>query len=208
MEVLIPAGHHRALRRESRRALNFRDGWGGRLFLGLWLVLFGLGADVVRAEAVSREYPLKAVFLLNFAHYTGWPTNAFAGPDSPFVIGVSGDDPFGKLLDEAVQGEKVEGRKIVVERYRRAEAIGTCHVLFIAPSETRRLDRITAELKGRPILTVRDAENSAAQGACVQFITENNKIRLRINPQALKAANLTMSSKLLRMAELVPAPDR
>lgn len=204
MEVLVPTRPYPAV----RLSLNFRGSWGSRLILGLWLLVAGFGADGVLAESVSREYPLKAVFLLNFAHYTGWPTNAFAGPDSPFVIGVSGDDPFGKLLDEAVQGEKAEGRKIVVERYRRGETIGNCHVLFIAPSETRRLDRIMTELRGRPVLTVRDMENPANQGPCVQFITENNKIRLRINPDALKAANLTMSSKLLRMAELVPTPDR
>ena len=42
---------------------------------------------------------------------------------------------------------------------------------------------------------------------CVRFITENNKIHLRINPEALQAAQLTMSSKILRLAELVgPTP--
>jgi hypothetical protein len=175
--------------------------------LGLWLVLVGLRGQVVFGEAFSREYPLKAVFLLNFAHYTTWPTNAFAGPDSPFVIAVSGDDPFGKLLDDAVLGEKVEGRKIVVQRYRRAETPGPCQILFLGVSETRRLDRILSEMRGRPVLTVRDADSVAHAAIGVQFLTENNRIRLRINPQALRAAGLTMSSKLLRMAELIPPPD-
>jgi len=35
----------------------------------------------------------------------------------------------------------------------------------------------------------------------IQLVTEKNKIRMRINLQAVKAANLTISSKLLRVAE-------
>jgi hypothetical protein len=35
-------------------------------------------------------------------------------------------------------------------------------------------------------------------------VTENNRIRLRINLEAAKAASLTISSKLLRPAQIVP----
>ena len=206
MEVLVPARDRRLPRPKSCKPMTPAGLRGVPIIFGLWLVLAGLFAGVVRGETLSHEYPLKAVFLLNFAHYTGWPANAFAGPDSPFIIGVLGDDPFGPLLDDAVRNEKLEGRKIVVERYRHVEEIQACHILFVSQSETRRLDRILADLKGRPVLTVRDVENSAAPAVCVQFVTENNKIRLRINPEGLKAANLTMSSKLLRTAELVPSP--
>jgi hypothetical protein len=64
------------------------------------------------------------------------------------------------------------------------------------------------DLKARPVLTVSEIENSAYQGVCVRFLTENNKIRLRINTDALKSANLTMSSKLLRAVELIPARNK
>ena len=37
----------------------------------------------------------------------------------------------------------------------------------------------------------------------IQFATENNRIRLRINVEAARAAGLTISSKLLRPAEIV-----
>ncbi len=188
--------------------LNLRGLRGWTLVFGLWLLWAGLGAGGALGQGVSREYPLKAVFLLNFAHYTRWPTNAFEHPDSPFVIGVYGEDPFGPLLDDVVRDETQDGRKIVVARYRRGEAIGACHILFVGQPETRRLDKVLADLKGRPVLTVRDVGNAPYEGMCVQFLTENNKIRLRISPQALKAADLTMSSKLLRTAELVPPDSR
>ena len=39
----------------------------------------------------------------------------------------------------------------------------------------------------------------------MQFVTDNNRIRLRINVEAARLAGLTISSKLLRPAEIVAA---
>ena len=209
MEVLIPQNQNRVPREAFRQFSKFRA--RGRVWyfaFGFWLIMLGHGLSVARAQSVSHEYPLKAVFLLNFAQFTGWQTNAFENPTSPLVIGVLGEDPFGALLDDAVRDEIVNGRKFVVERYRRVEDIQTCHLLFISQSETRRLDKIVAALRGKPVLTVSDIENSVYNGVSVQFITENNKIRLRINMDSLKEANLTISSKLLRFAEIISAPAK
>jgi hypothetical protein len=171
--------------------------------LGFWLLVMGL--NPAAGQVVSHEYPLKSVFLLNFAQFTGWPTNVFEQADSPLVIDVLGTDPFGPLLDDAVRGETVNGRKFVVERHQHVEDIKTCHILFISQSEAPRLGKIIAALKNRSILTVSDIEGSAHHGVCVRFITEDNKIRLRINLDSLKKAGLTMSSQLLRLAEIVSA---
>ena len=174
----------------------------------MWLLLFCLGLNTARGQTVSHEYPLKAVFLFNFAQFTDWPTNAFEKADSPLVIGVLGNDPFGAVLDDAVRDEILNGRKFVVERYQRVEDIKTCHILFINESETRRLDKIMLALKGKPVLTVSEIDNSAYRGVCVRFITENNKIHLRINTDSLKEAKLVMSSKLLRIAEIVSTQSK
>jgi hypothetical protein len=37
----------------------------------------------------------------------------------------------------------------------------------------------------------------------IRFVTENNRVRLRINLGATQAAHLTLSSKLLRPADIV-----
>jgi hypothetical protein len=167
------------------------------------LLVFGLGLPAF--GQVSREYQLKAVFLFNFAQFTEWPTNAFASPDSPLVIGILGNDPFGPYLDETVKNETVHGRKIVVERFRRLEEIQTCHILYIGELEERHLDSIVRELKGKPVLTVSDIPNAAIRGVIIRFLTERNKIRFRINVDSMKEAGVTISSKLLRAAEIVPS---
>ena len=159
------------------------------------------------AKAQSKEYQIKAVFLFNFAQFVDWPTNAFPEAQTPFVIGVLGEDSFGSYLDETVRGEKVNNRPLVVERYRNADQIKSCHILFISRSETDRLEGIFHGLKGRSTLTVGDYDGFAQRGGMIRFVTEKNKVRLRIGLEAAKAAHLTISSKLLRPAEIV-APGK
>lgn len=150
-----------------------------------------------------NERDVKAVFLFNFAQFAEWPPEVFSNPQSPIVIGVLGEDPFGRVLDDVVKGEVVRSRQLVVERFGRVDDIKTCHILFISPSENEKYEQIFARLQGRSILTVGDTEGFATRGGMIRFLTEQNRIRLRVNVGAARAAGLTVSSRLLRAAEIV-----
>ncbi len=169
------------------------------------LVLLSLfaGIGTIQAQPTTAEYKLKAVYLYNFLQYVDFPPNAFADEQSPIVIGVLGNDPFGNTLDETIISEVVKNRRLEVRRFKRVNDITDCHVLFIGASEEDKLKSILAALKGRSILTVGDVENFARLGGVIRFLTENNKIRLKINLEAAKEANLSISSKLLQIAEII-----
>ena len=163
-----------------------------------------LGELTLSAQtAPPKEYQVKAVFLFNFAQFVEWPPAAFADDKSPIVIGILGDDPFGAYLDEVVRAERVGNRPMRVERYQRVDEITTCHVLFISRSEESRLGQIFASLKDRTILIVGDSDDFIQRAGMIQLATSQGKIHLRINMNAARTANLTISSKLLRSAELV-----
>jgi hypothetical protein len=155
------------------------------------------------AQSLSREYQLKAVFLFNFAQFVEWPAGAFPSTETPLVIGILGSDPFGASLDEIVRGETADGHPLVVRRYRGVEDVAGCHILFIGQMEKDDLRQVLDSLKGRPILTVGDTERFAGRGGMIRFVTDRNRIRLRINLEVAAAANLKISSKLLRPAEIV-----
>jgi hypothetical protein len=170
------------------------------------LFLLGFATPVVAAETVpSAEYQLKAVFLFNFAQFVEWPAQAYRDAKAPLVIGILGEDPFGAFLDRLVRGEKVGDRPLIVRRFRRAEDITECHILFISRSEAAILGQVIAHLKGRSLLTVSDVDTFTRQGGIVRFVTENGKIRLRINVEAARQCELTISSKILRPAMIVTA---
>lgn len=155
------------------------------------------------APNAPTEYQLKAVFLFNFALFVDWPPSAFPSADTPFVIGVLGSDPFGDFLDETVRGEKVNNRPIVIQRFSDVDEIRVCHILFVSWSEEYRFASIMPALRSRGILTVSDAPSFSRHGGIIRFATVENKIRLKINVDAAREAGLTISSKLLRPAEIV-----
>src|SRR5581483_5614207 len=104
-------------------ALPRRNPWR-RLF-----ALLGLVAGFAFANAAApapTDYQVKAVFLFNFAQFVEWPTNAFANENSPVVIGILGEDPFGGVLDQTVKGERARGRLITTKRFAADEEPEGC----------------------------------------------------------------------------------
>jgi hypothetical protein len=188
----------------ARRWTGFPAKGGAGIWLIASILSFSAGPEASAQTAISREYEIKAVFLFNFAQFVDWPPEASASPQAPLIIGVLGDDPFDGYLDDTVRGEKLNNRPFVVQRYRQVEDIDGCNILFIGRTNSRQLEHIMAVLKGRSILTVGDMDNFAQDGGMIRFVTENNRIRFRINVEAAEAAHLVISSKLLRLAEAAP----
>lgn len=162
---------------------------------------------LVRPEMQSPrapEYQVKAVFVFNFAQFVEWPGPAAAS----MRICILGDDPFGGLLDETVRGERLGTRPFEVRRFRAIGDVEGCDILFISRSEAERMSQILETLRNRPTLTVSDAADFAKRGGMIQFFNDKNRVRLRINREAAERADLTISSKLLRVAELARGSTR
>jgi len=153
------------------------------------------------------EYEVKAVFLFNFSQFVSWPPEALGQSDAPLVIAVLGRDPFGHELDAIVSGEHVGTHPLEVRRYHDVAQIKDCHILFIDRSEQDRLPAIVQALHGRSILTVSDIDDATRRGVMIDLVNESNHIRLKINVAAARESGLTISSKLLRPAEIVGPGD-
>lgn len=169
-----------------------------RFVVAFLLVIFHLQ---VQAQP-SLEYQLKAVFLFNFTQFVDWPAGSFDTDQSPLVIGILGENPFGSYLDETVAGELIKGHPVVTRYYKNVDEIQSCHLLFINNTEASKRKEAIEALKGKNILTVCDAPDFAAQGGMIRFFTLQNKIKLQINLEACKESKLVLSSKLLKLAEI------
>ena len=146
---------------------------------------------------------MKAVYLYNFAQFIEWPEKTFTQSDDPIILGILGKDPFGNFLEETVKDEVVNGHPIVVQRYSSVNEIKACHILFIHPSVNSRMDNILKGLTGRNILTVSDANNFTKLGGMVRFVKDANKIKLHVKLNKVKDEGISISSKLLRLSEIV-----
>ena len=169
----------------------------------LTLPLFICSMFLSAQTSPSKEYQIKAVFLFNFTQFVEWPASAFSQSEMPLIIGVLGNNPFGNYLNEAVFNEKANNHPLIVQYYNTLEEIKNCHILFINLTEKGKLEQALKSLKGKSILTVSDASGFLKQGGIIRFFTQDNKIQFQINPEAAKEVELLVSSKLLRLAEIV-----
>jgi hypothetical protein len=159
------------------------------------------------AARPPTDYEVKAAFLLNFARFVDWPGAAHQAPNSPLVIGLVGEDPFGPVLPQLTAGETAQGRRIEIRRLREDEPAQGCHVIFLGRSLEERIEQQLARYAGQPVLTVSDAGDFAARGGMVGFVVVRNSVRFEINPVAANREGLKVSSKLLAVArKVVRAP--
>ena len=130
-----------------------------------------------------------------------------ADTNTPFLIGVLGNDPFGKQFDEAIKQERINGQPVEVRRGRELAELEGCRVIFISASESKRMEELLRQLDGKPVLTVADEPEFAKRGGMIGFIKEGGKVRFEINVAAAERARLKLSAKLLQVGKIV-APGR
>ncbi len=195
-----------------------------RAFIIVGLLVAGVAADAAQEIDEVTAAKVKAAYLYNFVRFVKWPGDAFENEQAPIVIGVVGRDPFGALLDRTVAGKKVGGRALVIRRITTPrspgdwtqgdgpdpyEAIATelrgCHLLYISRSDEKGFPRILDLLKDAPVLTVSDISAFALDGGIVEFVLDAKKgtIGFHINHGVAKEAELHISSKVLKLADIV-----
>ncbi|MHC5059790.1 MAG: YfiR family protein [Planctomycetota bacterium] len=195
------------------------------LFLALAPVLPAAGAD----SALSKECQVKSAFIYNFIKFVDWPKPATAEADKkaaentePITIGIIGKNPFGKAF-EALTKKKIQNRKVVIKhfgefaknsvkyrqdgetkyKYKHADALKDCEVLFVGSSETRYCKEIIGIVKDNTVLTVGETKGFIDAGGIIGFVTEEKKVRFGVNLIAAARAELKVRSKLLRLAKKV-----
>jgi len=151
----------------------------------------------------TLEYRVKAAFLYNFALFTSWPEAAFEKDDSPIIFGVVGTDPFGTILDKAIEGKTLHGRPLVIQRYPLVKDIKDCHVLFVSSSQEKAVKEIFKKLVGQHVFTVSDLDGFSSSGGLARFFIKSGRVSFEINTDTAARQKLSISSQLLKLATLV-----
>lgn len=164
-----------------------------------WLLV--LPVSVPAAEDGELENKVKAAYLYHLIRFVEWPRPPQSGTMRLCIVGAP---DMGNLLGELSNRQVQQDVLLSIES---GDAIdpSRCQMLFIGRADTR--NDWLQRLRGKSVLTVSDRDNFASQGGMIGFYRDNRKIRLEINPDALRTANLRASSKLLEIARSV-ATDR
>ena len=167
--------------------------------LGLWWAVCLAGG----VAASLQESQVKGLFLLNFAKYVDWPPTAFAEDTSPMTIGIWGESKLTETLKILVAGKSIGNHTIAVRQIEESDDFTQCHILFISDSAAARMPGILEKAAALPILTVGENDAFARYGGIINFVLKNGNVRLEIDLAAARKAGLTISSRLLAVADVV-----
>lgn len=152
-------------------------------------------------SSISKEYQLKAALIYSFTKYIDWPPSRFASPDSPLVIGVIGQNPFGDELEKIVEGRRVNGRGFIVKPIYSSKEIASVHVLFVPAGEEPRVVGDSMDLIQAPgVLTVGETEQFTVLGGIITFVTAGDKVHFEVNRESANRGGVSIGQQLLKLS--------
>lgn len=173
-----------------------------KLLASLALIAFGFTfgpCNAAEPGGNSVEAALKAAYLFKFGAFVRWPASAFDSPSAAVNLCVSGRDPFGDMLDKAVNGQRIDGRPIVVRRLKTVPPDSGCQILYVGGSDDREVAAALDAVRGSAVLTVTDDGRGGTAGI-LQFVIKDNRVRFAIDDQKAAEHGLELSSRLLQLA--------
>jgi hypothetical protein len=189
------------LARRGRRGISLP---ASLLILPLVVSLSGLMTPRASGQVNGTSgYEVKTAFLFNFAKFIDWPASGFATPQSPFTICILGQDPFGNMLDDTLNGKIIGDRPLAVRRLKDKAEAQHCQIVFISSSESVHIAEIFVSLHKSNVLLVGETNGFAVSGGTIEFTIEENHVRFTINIDAADRSGLKFSSKLLAVAKIV-----
>ncbi len=162
-------------------------------------LVLGAAAGPVAVSAQGLEYEVKAAFVFNFIQFVQWPA-AMSQTSAPIRVCLYGENPFGQTLERTVQGEQVNGRSIEIEIVAVDAPLTQCHVLFVPQSQSD-IEGVAVRAAARgPILTIGESQDFLKTGGMINLFVEQGRVRFDVNLAAVGARELSLSSRLLRVA--------
>lgn len=184
--------------------MRHRSPWKAGIFKALIvLAAWALSPSWLGSAApLPTEYQTKAMFLYNFAKFVEWPSQAFSNVSSPIIVAVVGNDALAEILDHALGGKLVQGRRLLVKRWTPRQGNLYCHILFISSSVRDRLPEIM-QYVCFGVLTVGETDYFVQRGGMINFILSEDRLQFEINQKTAESAGLKISAKLLSLAKTV-----
>jgi YfiR/HmsC-like len=154
-------------------------------------------------DQAIEESRRKAAALYNLTKFVEWPPNTFKNNTDSITSCVLGDSPFGRSLDQELNGKPIDDRRFVVRHVSEIRQVRGCQILMFTASERKRWRSALAELTAGGLLTVGEADDFTSDGGVATLSVESGKVRIEINVEAAAKKGLRISSRLLGLRQVV-----
>lgn len=156
-------------------------------------------------ENSSLEIKLKAAYIYNFLRFVEWPTNENLTSN----ICIYGIKENYRSAFNAMSTLSKKTKKLHIKLLGTNEELNilkTCQLIFITDLADYKTKDILDFIKNGNNLTIGESSKFIQQGGMINFIRVKDKIKFEINAEAVKAANLKIPAKVLRISERLVRP--
>jgi hypothetical protein len=153
-------------------------------------------------DDLSAQRRIEAAYLYKFGSYITWGTDAFPNPDSPFIIGVAGDDGMADELAKLVSDRPLNGHVVEVRKLRGGQATAGIQLLFVAAG-TPQGQTLIDSARGDFTVAITEGEDGLERGADMSFVLVNDRVRFDITLDTTHLKGVKISSQLLSVADKV-----
>lgn len=162
------------------------------IYLFCLSLALALPAKVMPEQISERD--MKTALIYNFAVFTSWPLIA----GETFNICVFEEDRE-NINDQLLKAKKISGKQTNLLVIHNINAINNCQVLYL---EAKKIGnkRLADTLQNNSILTIVNSTENTTNTGIINILLINNRFNFTINNEAARDSNLTLSSKLLRLA--------
>ena len=173
--------------------------------LTLLCLVMALSASAQSSE-LDRASKIKAAFALNVSRFVGWPDDSFASIKSITLCLYDGN--FLGVAKNSIVGQKIGALPLIVDDQINADTVTGCQIIFVAGDKLKKFSVNYPQISQQPVLVIVDntgvKDSSIAQSvAMVSLVRKGSSIGFDVNLAQIEAANLKMSSKLLKLARNV-----
>lgn len=161
------------------------------------LLLFLCAAPLAQAQERVDEAVVKAAFLYRFTGFIEWPPVEDASEE--FVVAVLGSETVARELEGILARNTVRGLPARVRSLRSVHDLAGAQMLFVGDGYSGSLRDIAEGLR-RPVLVVSETERGLDDGAAVNFLEADRRVRFEVSLPAAARAQLKVSAGMLAVA--------
>lgn len=168
----------------------------GKIFFILSAICY-LITSTGHAQSVT-EYGVKASFIYNFIKFA-----ELSEETKSIKICVYQDSEVFNEFTPLAELE-VQQTKLNVQLISRIEELALCNILFISRNlDIENEQKVLVQARKYSLLTIGETDSFINSGGVISFYNKENKIRFSVSKSALGTSKIVLSSKLLRIANVI-----
>jgi hypothetical protein len=148
----------------------------------------------------AQQEVFKSLFIYNFTKNINWPTEYQQGD---FVVAVVGKDEMYDELKKLAATKTVNAQPLQVILLNNLSEVPKANIVYVTPDKSGSLASVVDYYKNKPTLVICNKSKGCQEGAGINFLLVDNKLKFEICPKNITARQLALSPKLTSLGMVV-----